>query len=85
MRGLPFQFTTEPETNPAPFTVRVNPGLPGAMASGISGWSIKGTGFCATAGAASSVMAVRIATDNANATTRLRMLSLRRVVMDDLI
>jgi hypothetical protein len=36
-RGLPFQFTTEPATNPAPFTVRVNAGPPGAVASGTNG------------------------------------------------
>jgi hypothetical protein len=33
----PFQFTTEPETNPVPFTVRVNPGPPGDAAVGTSG------------------------------------------------
>ena len=36
-RGLPFQFTSAPETNPVPFTVRVNPGPPGAVAAGTSG------------------------------------------------
>jgi hypothetical protein len=35
--GLPFQFTVEAGTNPAPFTVRVNPAPPGALASGTSG------------------------------------------------
>src|ERR1035437_5804322 len=35
--GVPFQFTTEAATNPAPFTVRVNAGPPGAVASGTSG------------------------------------------------
>src|SRR5439155_23111953 len=44
-RGLPFQFTSAPETNPVPFTVRVNPGPPGAVASGTRGWLISGTGF----------------------------------------
>jgi predicted anti-sigma-YlaC factor YlaD len=37
VRGLPFQWTTEAETNPVPLTVRVNPGLPGATAVGIMG------------------------------------------------
>jgi hypothetical protein len=36
-RGLPFQFTTDPATNPAPLIVRVRPGPPGAVASGTSG------------------------------------------------
>src|SRR6184192_507665 len=36
-RALPFQFTTDPETKPVPFTVSVNPALPGAIASGTSG------------------------------------------------
>ena len=36
-RGLPFHFTVEPATNPVPFTVRVNPAPPGAVASGTSG------------------------------------------------
>jgi hypothetical protein len=36
-RGLPFKFTTDPETKPVPFTVRVNAGLPGTTASGTSG------------------------------------------------
>src|ERR1039458_2480091 len=35
--GEPFQFTVEAATNPAPFTVRVNPTPPGAVASGTSG------------------------------------------------
>jgi hypothetical protein len=43
--GAPFQFTTEVETNPVPFTVSVRPGEPGAAASGTSGWLIRGTGF----------------------------------------
>jgi hypothetical protein len=42
-----FQFTTAPKTNPVPFTVRVNPSPPGAMASGTRGWLIRGTGFSA--------------------------------------
>jgi hypothetical protein len=45
VRGLPFHFTTEPETNPVPFTVSVNPAEPGLTASGTSGWLIRGTGF----------------------------------------
>src|SRR6266581_1487866 len=44
-RAPPFQFTEAPETNPVPFTVRVNPGPPGAVASGTRGWVISGTGF----------------------------------------
>jgi hypothetical protein len=37
-----------PDTNPAPFTVSVNPGAVGSAAAGTSGCSINGTGFCAT-------------------------------------
>jgi hypothetical protein len=37
VRGLPFQFTTEPEAKPVPSTVRVKAGPPGAMASGTRG------------------------------------------------
>ena len=49
-RAPPFQFTEAPETNPVPFSVRVNPSPPGAVASGTSGWLIRGTGFvCAVA------------------------------------
>jgi hypothetical protein len=44
-RGLPFQFTTDLETKPVPFTVSVNAGPPGATASGTSGWLIRGTGL----------------------------------------
>src|SRR5215831_6019011 len=44
-RALPFQFTIDPDTNPVPFTVSVNPVPPGATASGTSGWLINGTGF----------------------------------------
>src|ERR1700676_1442134 len=36
-RGLPFHFTTSPLPNPAPFTVSVNPGPPGAVAAGTTG------------------------------------------------
>src|SRR2546427_11956568 len=39
---------TEPETNPVPFTVSVIPATPGLMASGTSGWLIKGTGLAVT-------------------------------------
>jgi hypothetical protein len=35
--ALPFQFTTDPETKPVPFTVRMKFGPPGAVASGTSG------------------------------------------------
>jgi hypothetical protein len=37
LRGLPFQFTTDPETKPVPFTVSVNPGAPGATLVGTNG------------------------------------------------
>src|SRR6266550_8328989 len=40
-RALPFQFTTEPETNPVPSTVSVNPVPPGLIASGNRGWLIR--------------------------------------------
>ena len=36
-RGVPFQFTVDPETNPAPWTVSENSGLAGATADGTSG------------------------------------------------
>ena len=36
--ALPFQFTTDPETKPAPFTVRVNAEPPGGTAVGLNGW-----------------------------------------------
>jgi hypothetical protein len=49
-RALPFQFTTDPETKPVPFTVRVNPAPPGATASGTRGWLISGTGFTVPSG-----------------------------------
>ena len=44
-RALPFQFTTEVDTKPAPLTIRVKPAPPGATASGTSGWLIRGTGL----------------------------------------
>ena len=37
VRGLPFHFTTAPETKPVPFTVSANPAEPGLTASGTSG------------------------------------------------
>ena len=46
-RGLPFQFTTDPLTKPAPFTISVNPDPPGTVAEGTMGRSIKGTGLLA--------------------------------------
>src|SRR5262245_30901710 len=49
-RALPFQFTTDPNTKPVPSTVRENPALPGATASGTSGWLISGTGFTVPVG-----------------------------------
>jgi hypothetical protein len=36
-RGLPFQFTTEPDTKPVPFTMSVNVAVPGATVAGING------------------------------------------------
>src|SRR5258708_7356193 len=44
-RALPFQFTTEPDTKPVPFTVSVNAALPGTTVVGTSGWFTNGTGF----------------------------------------
>jgi hypothetical protein len=44
-RGLPFQFTTEVETKPVPFTVSVNPGPPGPTLGGTRGVFIRGTRF----------------------------------------
>jgi hypothetical protein len=49
-RSLPFQFTTDPDTKPVPFTVSVNPAPPGAIASGTKGWLISGTGFAVPVG-----------------------------------
>jgi hypothetical protein len=43
-RTLPFHFTTEPEANPVPFMVSVNPAELGLIASGTKGRSIRGTG-----------------------------------------
>jgi hypothetical protein len=43
-RGLPFQSTTEPETNPVPVTVKVKLGPAGAMAEGAMGFR-NGTGL----------------------------------------
>jgi len=37
-RGDPFHSTTAPERNPVPFTIRVNPLLPGLALGGSSGW-----------------------------------------------
>jgi hypothetical protein len=45
LSGVPFQFTTEVETNCVPFTVSVNPGEPGGALLGARGWLTKGTGF----------------------------------------
>jgi hypothetical protein len=44
-RGWPFQFTTEPVTNPAPLTVSANVGPPGATLVGTNGKSINGVGL----------------------------------------
>jgi hypothetical protein len=45
VRGLPFHWTVEPETNPVPFTVIVNEPAPGAVAAGTSGSLMNGTGL----------------------------------------
>ena len=45
VRALPFHLTTEPKIKPVPLTVSVNPAPPGLIASGTSGWLIKGIGF----------------------------------------
>lgn len=42
-RGLPFQFTTDVEVKPEPFTVSVNADPPGTAASGRRGKSTVGT------------------------------------------
>jgi hypothetical protein len=73
-RGLPFQFTIEPETNPVPFTVRVNPAPPGAAASGTNGWLTKGTGFCPVAGVANNARVLKVAMKRA---TNLKLWILR--------
>ena len=49
-RAWPFHFTTEPETNPVPCTVSVNPAPPGITASGTRGRLIRGTGFAVLVG-----------------------------------
>ena len=48
VRGEAFQSTCEPETNPAPFTVRVNAPDPAAILAGLVGLpaAMEGTGFC---------------------------------------
>src|SRR5213080_1323161 len=45
VRALPFHLTTEPKIKPVPLTVTVNPAPPGLIASGTSGWLIRGIGF----------------------------------------
>src|ERR1700722_8423087 len=44
VRGLSFQSIVAPETNPEPFTVRVNPAPPGAALVGTTGLLIRGIG-----------------------------------------
>src|SRR5579864_5741916 len=44
-RALPFQFTTELATKPAPFKLNVNAGPPGGVAPGTSGLLRNGTGL----------------------------------------
>src|SRR5258705_8158744 len=48
-RALPFQFTMEPWTNPAPFTVSVNPRAPGRATLGTTGLLMNGTGLVCAA------------------------------------
>jgi hypothetical protein len=43
--AVPFHSTTDPETNPVPFTVSLKLWPPGAVAVGTRGWLTKGTGF----------------------------------------
>jgi hypothetical protein len=51
VRVCPFHLTVAPLTNPAPFTVSVNPGPPGATAAGTVGLFTKGTALvCAANG-----------------------------------
>jgi len=61
-RGLPFQFTTAPATNPVPFTVKVNASPPGATAVGFGGVAINGTGLFAARAPAQSSTAANAAT-----------------------
>src|SRR5882762_2592890 len=44
LRGLPFQLTDAPGTNPVPFTVKVNAEPPDVAVTGAAGWLICGTG-----------------------------------------
>jgi len=44
-RALPFQLTTDPATNPPPFTVSENPWAPGSTTLGTKGLLMNGTGF----------------------------------------
>src|SRR6202030_12792 len=44
LRGLPFQLTMAPGTNPVPFTVKMNAEPPGVAVTGTVGWLICGTG-----------------------------------------
>jgi hypothetical protein len=43
--AAPFQLTVAPEAKPVPWTVRVNPGPPGATLVGTRDWLMKGRGF----------------------------------------
>src|SRR5215471_21421150 len=75
-RALPFQPTTDPDTKPVPFTVRGNPGPPGATASGTSGWLISGTGFTAPVREVeSSALAKRMPTEQRVKPTKTRGLT----------
>ena len=50
-RTAPFQFMVAPGANPVPFTVSINPELPGAAAAGKRGLFTNGTGLvCAKRG-----------------------------------
>jgi hypothetical protein len=64
-RGLPFQFTTEPETKPVPFTVSGNAGLPGTTVVGTKGWFTNGTGFdCPSSEVVKNTMTLKAARGN---------------------
>src|SRR5664279_2491139 len=78
-RGLPFQFTVDPETNPVPLTVRkgVVAAAPGAIASGTRGWLMNGTEFCAMTICADTNRATRLNTRTAKGTVRVMDASLR--------
>ena len=78
-RALPFQFTTDPDTKPVPFTVSGNAAPPGATASGTSGWLISETGFDVPVGAVFPIRkGLSAATVNATPTEQNAKASTRR-------